>query len=96
MKFRIEIFLVIFGLVTLLTFLSFVGELGIEQGSTSIFLILFSKLFLIFRFPTHVLFGVTFNHGEMFFLGYFINIFLYSLMIERLIAYRKNLKSKRK
>jgi hypothetical protein len=76
-----------------LTFIAFVGAAAVDEGTEGdgflgIIAFLFSKVFDVFRFPSHTLFFDWMN-GSMFFIGLFVNCILYGFAIERLISTRK-------
>ncbi len=76
-----------------LTFIAFVGAAAVAEGTggagfLGISAFLFSKVFDVFRFPSHTLFFDWMN-GSMFIIGLFVNCILYGFAIERLISMRK-------
>jgi hypothetical protein len=76
-----------------LTFIAFVGAAAVDEGTEGdgflgIIAFLFSKVFDVFRFPSHTLFFDWMN-GSMFIIGLFVNCILYGFAIERLISMRK-------
>ena len=72
---------------------SFLAAFAEDEGTLShdSFLILFAKLFHVFRFPTNIIFDIVLNsYSETYFIiGLIINCFFYGFIIERIIAFIK-------
>lgn len=97
MRFSFKIFRISFGLLSLLTLVSFYGAAAVDEGSDGKIVSILNSIFTIFRFPIHTLFWDLINNGKLnFFTGLIINIILYSLAIERLIALFKMYKTKKR
>ena len=74
-------------LIGLLLIPSFMAAWAEDEGTLGYnsFWLLFSKLFYLFRFPTHTLMWTVFSNGAtMYFLGLLINCMFWGLLIERL------------
>jgi hypothetical protein len=91
---RFFILLIVIGGLTVFSFLTAFGK---DEGTLgdNFFLNFMANAFYVFRFPTHVLFWKYMN-GGIFFLGLFINVIFYSLLIEFIISYFKMRKDNRK
>jgi len=93
-KFKIHTFIKATIMCSVLTFITLVGAAAVDEGTsgTGIFYVaalVLSKLFYVFRFPTHT-FLFNLMNGSMFFIGLFINCILYGFLTERLISFLKN------
>ena len=93
-KFKIVTFLIATIICGILTFITLVAAGAVDegtQGTGSVGSIIFivSKLFYIFRFPTHPLF-FDFMDGSRFLVGLFINCLIYGFLAERLITFFRN------
>ncbi len=93
-KFKIHTFINATIICCVLAFITLVGAVAVDEGTagTGIFYfaaLVLSKLFYVFRFPTHTLLFNLMN-GSMFFIGLFINCILFGILTERLIAFFKN------
>jgi hypothetical protein len=74
--------------VTLLTGISFIMAFAADEG-TGIDL----HLFEVFRFPTHTLFWDYFSStSNLYGLGLGINVFLYAILVERILTYLKHVR----
>ena len=68
----------------LLTMITFFCAFAVDEGSSSnIVVVAFSKLFILLRFPTHVIFWEHMK-GNTFIWGLITNALLYSVLIERI------------
>jgi len=85
-NFRTKTFLVSTIVFSLLTFATLMCAGAEDEGTGNIISAVFSKLFYLFRFPTHTLFWTTFNHGPSFIWGLLINSVFYGLIAERVIS----------
>jgi hypothetical protein len=86
--------IVIFLIISVLTFLSLVSMGAIDEGTQGegilgLVALLLSKLFYIFRFPTHTLFFQSFSSGHLFFVGLVINIIFWTTIIHLTTKYLK-------
>ena len=82
----------------MLTFISLVAAGAMDEGTQGMgtfgmAVLVISKFYYIFRFPTHTLF-FQYMHGKLFLIGLFFNSIFYALLTERIIAYF-NFKTKR-
>ena len=85
---------VIFLIVVFLTFISLVSIASIDEGTQGEGIIgliatTVSKLFYVFRFPTHTLFFESFSSGHLFFVGLAINIIFWTTIIHLTTKYLK-------
>lgn len=85
---------VIFLVISFLTFISLVCFAAIEEGTQGEGIIGFiaiavSKLFYVFRFPTHTFFIKSFSSGNLFIVGLAINIILWTTIVHLITKYRK-------
>ena len=93
-KFKILTFIIATIICCVLTFITLAGAGAVDEGTEgkgilrAIALIL-SKLFYVFRFPTHTLF-FDFMDGSRFFIGLFINCTIYGFVTERIISLLKS------
>ena|SRR6185436_2174683 len=80
-------FIILFVAFLGLTLSSFLTAFGKDEGTLgdSVFLNFMADSFNVFRFPTHVLFW-RYMDGGVFFLGLFINILFYAVIIEIIIS----------
>ena len=93
-KFKILTFLIATIICGVLTFTTLIATVAVDEGTegvgiSGIITLITSKLFYIFRFPTHT-FSLYFMNGSRFFIGLFINCILYAFVTERLISFIKN------
>ena len=75
-------------LLGLLTFISFLCAFAVDEGTAGHNFVVFlaAKLFLVLRFPIHILFwGVIQNTSPLFLGGLFINVLFNAFLLERLI-----------
>ena len=92
-KFKMLTFVIATIICCVLTFITLVGAGAVDEGTEgngilgAIALVL-SKLFYIFRFPTHTFF-FDFMNGSNFFIGLFINSIVYGFFTERVISFFK-------
>lgn len=85
------------GLIALLILVSLYGAAAVDEGSDGIIVNILNSIFTILRFPTHTLLWDLIKFSIInFFGGLIINVILYSLVIERLIALFKTYKTKKK
>lgn len=89
----IRITVIIF-IISFLTFISLVSLAAIDEetqgeGILGIIAIIVSKLFYIFRFPTHTLFFESFSSGHFFFVGLAINIIFWTTIVHLTTKYLK-------
>jgi hypothetical protein len=95
-KFNNQTFL-ISSLVTLLILIpSFLAAWAEDEGTIGNNFLLFglAKVFYVLRFPCHTLFWTFFiANALLFYIGLIINCIFYGFVIERLLAYRKAIKS---
>jgi len=87
-------FIILIIIIGGLTFFSFLTAFGKDEGTlgNNFFLNSIADTFYIFRFPTHVLFW-KYMTGSSFFLGLFINILFYAVVIETTIIILKKRKN---
>jgi len=93
-KFKISAFLIATIIFVVLTFIMLIAAGAVDEGTEGkgirgMLMLILSKLFYIFRFPTHT-FLFDFMKGSRFFIGLFINCLFYGLLTERLIWFFKN------
>ncbi len=86
--------IVIFIIISVLTFLSLASIAAIDEGTQGegilgFIAIVVSKLFYVLRFPTHTLFFECFSSGNIFFVGLVINIIFWTTIIHLTIKYLK-------
>jgi len=76
--------------------ISFFAAFAESEGTigNNFVLMILAKLFLIFRFPTHVIFWNFISNSSpiMFYVGLLINSLIYGLLIERIITIIKRKK----
>ncbi len=94
MKFKILTFIIATIICCVLTFITLAGAGAIDEGTEGTGILgatalILSKLFYVFRFPTHTFFFDLMD-GSIFFIGLFINCLLYGFVTERLISYFKD------
>ena len=75
---------IIYVIMTIITLIA-AGSNDEGTGGSGLIIITLSRLYQIFRFPTHTLFFEYFN-GSNFFIGLIINCLLYGFITERLIT----------
>jgi hypothetical protein len=79
--------------VLILTAVSLLAAFAVDEGTDGggFAMLMFSKLFYIFRFPTHPLFlDIMENGGWYDFLGLLgVNVLIYGFLIERIISWLK-------
>jgi hypothetical protein len=80
-------FLILLFVIGGLTVFSFLTAFGKDEGTLGDNLLLnfMADAFYVFRFPMHVLVW-KYMTGNIFFLGLFINIFFYAVLIEAIIS----------
>jgi len=81
-------------IISFLTFISLVSFAAIDEGTQGegilgLIAIVVSKLFYIFRFPTHTLFFESFSSGHIFFVGLAINIIFWTTIVHLTTKYFK-------
>jgi hypothetical protein len=92
-RIHFKIFLLTGLILSILGFVSFVGLMSAKEES-SISANICYALFSIIRFPTHTLFWDTFQDSDLYAIGIFLNIVLYSFLAERLFYITRRLKNK--
>ncbi|WP_316793753.1 hypothetical protein [Pedobacter frigoris] len=92
-KINIQILLTTTISLLLLTAVSLIAAGTVDEGTDggSLWVLAFSKLFYILRFPTHPLFwNIMGDSGWFVFLGLLaVNALIYGFLIERLLSYFK-------
>lgn len=82
-KINYTLFFILLLIIGMLTGISFLMAFANDEGMGGLI-----HPFLIFRFPTHTLFWIYFSStGTRYTLGLFINIFVNSFVLERLITF---------
>ena len=86
--FNNNIFLTALFLFGLLTIITFIAATSADDATSGLFVTRLAKIFLILRFPTHVLFWDFFgyNGSFIFYAGLVINCFFYAFVVERLLS----------
>jgi ABC-type transporter Mla maintaining outer membrane lipid asymmetry permease subunit MlaE len=85
-SFRTKTFIAATIIIVLLTFATSIFAFAGGEGTGNVITTIFSKLFMLLRFPTHTLFWTTFNHEPLFAWGLLFNSVFYGLIIERVIS----------
>ncbi|MGG9963573.1 hypothetical protein [Ferruginibacter sp. SUN106] len=86
-KFNSVTFIIAVFITGILTAISFFAAFAEDEGTLggNVIGVILARLFYIFRFPTHTLFGIIFSgSGSLLVLGLFINCLFYGLIIERI------------
>lgn len=86
--------ILIFLIISVLAFLSLISMGAIDEGTqgegiSGLVALFLSKLFFVFRFPTHTLFFERFSSGHLFFIGLGINILFWTTIIHMTTRYLK-------
>ena len=95
-KINIPILLISIIIVLILTAISFVAAGAVDEGTDggSLWVMVFYRLFYVFRFPTHTLLWNVMGENGNVFLGLLgVNVLIYGFLIERIFSwlrYRKN------
>jgi hypothetical protein len=98
-KFKVATFILATVICCVLTFITLIGAGVVDEGNGGntglrVIPLLLSKLFYVFRFPTHTLF-FDFMNGPNFFLGLLVNCLMYGFVVERVIAFFKAQQNRR-
>jgi hypothetical protein len=83
-KINLVTFLISTILIGILTFMSFISAFGADEGNKlDTIWKMFTKLFYVLRFPTHILFWGFLTHSNLifYFIGLFINSLFYAFII---------------
>ncbi len=93
LRFKIKTFVIAVVIFCVSTFITLIAAGAVDEGTEGtgilgFMALILSKLFHLFRFPTHTFF-FDFMNGPRFLIGLLINCIFYAFLTERLIFFLK-------